>query len=384
MKILFLCGEYTLGNGGIASYVRSLAPALAARGHEVHVLSCLRGQAHRDRREGEVHIHERDKARVRGVARLAGGYEAAERLDAAVACRRGLRELGSFDVVEAADWGAEGLLVGDAAPLVVALHTPLRIVARHNGKRLGRDGRLADAFERSAVRRARLVTSPSALLADDLHVWLNGAPVRVVPNPVDVHLWAGVPGPAIAPPLVLAPGRVEVRKGAEVLVEAAARLAGRVSGLEVVFVGRSSGERDGRPFREWLASRAAALGAPCRFVAEVPRPELRTWLANARVVAVPALWDNFPMAALEAMASGRPVVCSSLTGTAELLEGSGAGAVVPPGDPTALAEALEPYLVDPARAEREGQRARELVVERCSPATIAAEREACYLEAVEA
>jgi glycosyltransferase involved in cell wall biosynthesis len=381
VRILFLCGEYTLGNGGIASYVRSLAPALAARGHEVHVLSCLRGQPRRDRREGDVHVHERDKARVRGLARLAGGYETVERLDAALACRRALRELGPFDVVEAADWGAEGLLVGDAAPLVVALHTPLRVIARHNGRPLGRDGRAADLLERTAVRRARVVTSPSALLAGELNGWLDGAPVRVVPNPVDTDSWEGLAGPGAAGPLVLSPGRIEPLKGSELLVEAAARLAQSVPGLEVVFVGRSSGERDGRPFRDWLVDRAASLGAPCTFVDEVPRRELRSWLGRARVVAVPALWNNFPMVALEAMAAGRPVVCSSMTGTAEILAGSGAGTVVPPGDPSALAAALEPYLADAGRAEREGRRARELVVERCSPERIAAERERCYEEA---
>ena len=79
------------------------------------------------------------------------------------------------------------------------------------------------------------------------------------------------------------------------------------------------------------------------------------------------------------MAGGRPVVCTSNTGLAEILDGSGAGAVVPPDDPGALAAALRPYLADASLAAEAGTRGRELVRRICSPDRIAAERERCYL-----
>jgi glycosyltransferase involved in cell wall biosynthesis len=179
--------------------------------------------------------------------------------------------------------------------------------------------------------------------------------------------------------MILAVGRVEPLKGTEVLVRAAAKIM-EASDIEVVFVGRSSGERDGLQYRDWVRKLATQLGAPCRFVDQVPRSELRDWYRAARVVAVPSMYESLSMSGLEAMASGRPVVCSSSTGVAELVADSGAGTVVPPGNADLLAEALLPYLLDADAARLAGRRGRRLMEDTCSPEQIAAQRERCYRE----
>jgi glycogen(starch) synthase len=388
MRILFLCGEYTIVGGGFGSYVRTLAPALAARGHEVHVLSCLGGQPRRDYRDGPVWVHERGKARLRlGVRRLLGGSETWERFVSGVSCWVEEAKLRvPFDVIEIADFGAEGLLLGlgRRKPLVAHLHGPLRLTHCYSGAERQRDIRLADWLERTTVARADLITSPSDLVSRDLWEarWLRGGPARTVRNPVDVERWADVPPVGDGRPLVLAIGRVEQLKGPEVLVRAAVRLAEEAGDVEVVLVGRSSGEREGLQYRDWVARLAFRLGAPCRFVEQIPRPELRGWYEAARVVAVPSLYESLSMSGLEALASGRPVVCSASTGVAELVAGSGAGSVVPPGSPQRLAEALLPYVLDPEAARTAGRRGRQLIHDSCSPQYIAEQRERCYREVV--
>ena len=82
------------------------------------------------------------------------------------------------------------------------------------------------------------------------------------------------------------------------------------------------------------------------------------------------------------MASGRPIVCSERTGIAEIVAGTGAGSVVPCDDAAALADALRPYLLDPAAAARAGREARAIVERECSPDRIAEQREACYRDAI--
>ncbi len=389
LRILFVCGEYPLVGGGFGAYVKSLAPALAGRGHEVHVLSCNRGQRPRDHRDGAVWIHERDKVGLRlGVRRLLlGGPVAWDRLVSAISCRLEQTRLGvSFDVVEIADFGAEGLLLGRGRRrrVVAHLHGPLRLTHQHSGAEPDRDTRVADWLERRAIARADLVTAPSDLVGRRLREagWLRRGPNRIIRNPIDVELWADVPPVPDARPLVLVVGRVERLKGPDVLVRAAAALAEQADDVEVVFIGRSSGERAGLPYRDWVQKLAADLGAPCRFVDQVPRSQLRSWYAAARVVAVPSRYDTFPMTGLEALASGRPVVCSSSTGTAELVDGSGAGTVVPPGRPDLLSEALLPYVRDPELARVAGGRGRRLVRTTCSPERIAEERERCYFDAL--
>src|SRR5207244_3812381 len=125
---------------------------------------------------------------------------------------------------------------------------------------------------------------------------------------------------------------------------------------EVVFVGRSAAARDGKPYREWLESFARQLDAPVRFEAEVPRDELACFYLGARVVAVPSRHENLPYAGLEALAFGRPVVCRSSSGLAELLLRSGAGAVVQEEGAEAFAAALRPFRAAPARAAEAGGR----------------------------
>jgi len=396
MNVLMVCGEYSIVGGGFGSYVKSLAPALAARGHEVHVLSCLGGQGRRDYLDGPVWVHERGKASLRlGVRRLLGGPEAWERLVSAVSCWLEQARLRiSFDVVEIADFGAEGLLLGlgRRRPIVAHLHGPLGLLHQYNGAEPGRDIRLADWLERTTVARADLVTSPSNLVSRDLREarWLRGRPARTVRNPIDLEQWAGVPPlrerdrDRDTPPLVLAVGRVEPLKGSDVLVRAAVTLAKEAGSIEVVLVGRSSGEREGLPYRDWVRRLAAEIGAPCRFVEQVPRSELKDWYAAARVVAVPSLYETLSMSGLEAMASGRPVVCSSSTGVAELVAGSGAGDVVPSGNADLFAQALLPYVRDLEVARVAGERGRRLMRETCSAERIAEERERCYRDVLAA
>jgi glycogen(starch) synthase len=372
MRILFVSIEYPPETpDGIGSYVAEIGPALVARGHEVHVLSCLAGQSTSDRVDRGVHVHRR------GELRLPGGSKTTARLRHALSCRVEARRLGlDFDVVEAADWMAEGLGLAFSrpAPLVVHLHTPLAVTSRYAGTPRTLDLRAASALERIAVRRADLVTSPSERLLHEVGPrWLAGKRVRMVRLPIAPREI----GPTVTPPVVLCVGRLEPLKGSDLLVEAAAGLPG-----EVVFVGRTTSQRDGKPFDEWLASRARELGAPVRFEAEVPRDDLARFYLGARVVAVPSRHENLPYAGLEALAFGRPVVCRSSSGLAELLRRSGAGTVVEDEGPEAFAAALRPYLEDSQRAAEASARARQLVEQHCAPDVIAAQREVVYEEAV--
>lgn len=389
LRILFVSREYPpeTGGGGIGSYVETMAQALAELGNEVHVLSCSEEQASEDRVVGAVHLHRRGVPRILPKVRRRLP-STARRLEGAVARYREYRRLGvDFDVVEAPDWLAEGLMFSllGSRPLVVHLHTPFLLVGRHNPSsfRWTRDGHIADWIERLAVRRADLVTSPSRLLADDLarEGWIGNHEPWIIRYPLNPEPWADLPPAEDAPARVLAVGRLEGRKAPEVLVRAAAILAPELPDFEAIFVGRSS-LHNGGSYKDWLVELARRLSAPCRFIEEVRRDELTAWYGSSRVVALPSRYDNFPYVGLEAMAAARPLVCTNRTGTAEFLTESAAGTVVPADDAEALASALRPFLHDPAVAGRGGREALALVGRECSPERIAEQREACYREAM--
>lgn len=377
---------WAAGGGGIGTYTALTAAALARRGHDVHVLSCIPGQAASDVRDQDVHVHRRGHVRIRGLARITRAPSAAFRIAHAATTLKEARRLGRFDVVEAPDYVAEGLGVGlgGRTPLVCQLHGPRRVLLRAAGEPSRWNARASDAVERLAVRRADVVTSPSQLLirllaADD---WLGSAEVRVVRSPVDLDAWRDVPPVADTPARLLVVGRLDATKAPEVVVDAASLITPEIPELEVVFVGSSNGMREGVAYATWVARRAEVLGVRARFVGRTSRSTVAELLGGTRVVAVCSRFDNFPLAALEALAAGRPVVCTEATGTSELLEDTRAGRVVAVDDPQATADALRLYLTDVTAAAAAGLEARAVVEQHCSPPGVAAQREACYHDAI--
>lgn len=383
MRILFLSSEVVPERaGGIATYTATIAPALADRGHEVHVLSCAPEHDNRDDFQGGVWWHRRRV--VGGRRRIKRLRRTSLRLKTAVSCRKELRSIGDFDVIESPEWLAEGLLISTttSVPVVVQLHTPVRIIASYDARARKLDRSISDQLERAGARAATAVTSTSDLLANELVAsgWLRKKP-SIIRYPLDVDSWPRGTGVGSGR-RVLVVGRLEARKAPEVAVEAIGLLAEEIPDLQLTLIGRSSGFRDGNPYGKWLAGLAARTGAPVEFVSQMSNPEVRHRYAEARVVAVPSRFESFSIVALEAMAAGRPVVYSSRIGAAEIMRGTEAGREVPPNDPRALAEALRPYLIDVELAAHAGGIGRSIVERECRPNIIAAKRERCFEEAI--
>jgi starch synthase len=156
-------------------------------------------------------------------------------------------------------------------------------------------------------------------------------------------------------------GRMELhRKGLDVLLDAWETLAARPGLPErrLLLVGTGT---DAPALRARLAGTATGVTWVDRYLTD--RHELAALLAAADVYAFPSRHEGFPVAPIEALASGLPVVAAAASGVPEIFPGGEAdgGVLVPPGDPAALAEALAGVLADAARraglTERAGRRA---------------------------
>jgi glycosyltransferase involved in cell wall biosynthesis len=134
-----------------------------------------------------------------------------------------------------------------------------------------------------------------------------------------------------------------------------------------------------RPRLETL-SRALGLTGSVKFLGAVPHDELLKIYAEARVSAVvlasvdlgSGVHEGIPVALIEAMSYGIPVVATATGGTPELLV-PGTGLLVPPADPTALADALQTLLRDGELRERLGDSGRQRVLEAHDIFQVAAE-----------
>ena len=214
----------------------------------------------------------------------------------------------------------------------------------------------------SAARAAAIVAVSGATAEAIGDILEPAAPVLVIAHGVDHDRFH--PAPAgdptdlaaldalgVRPPYIAFVGTIEPRKAVPTLVEAFARLASDHPDLRLVLAGA-----DGWGTEEARAA-VAASGVATRIVRVrwAPDEALPALLRQAAAVAYPSHEEGFGLPALEALACGAPLVTSAESPMAEVA--GPAALLVPPGNPGALAWALNRVLTDPevaGRLRREG------------------------------
>jgi glycosyltransferase involved in cell wall biosynthesis len=240
-------------------------------------------------------------------------------------------------------------------PLVLTLHTSLRhtlVVDSPVAARLKRRGAPLEGWaERSAAAVIALTPRVArALQAEGI------APERVhaIPSGVDPARFAGPhedPFPGVPHPRVVFHGRVQAEKGVHTLVEATARLGDDVHVLLV-------GDGSERP-RVEARARELGLAGRLRVTGFLPHDRVPAALAHADVAVLPSVFEELGTAMLEALHGGVPFVASRVGGIPEVVRDGESALLVEPGDPDALAAALERVLRDRELAARLGAAGRE-------------------------
>jgi glycosyltransferase involved in cell wall biosynthesis len=349
VKVLFHCVYYSPEVGGLESHVRGLAEGLVKRGHEVRVVtSRSRPDLPVEEQLGGVNVR-----RTWMPSRSPAGWVAHS-----VASISAMRARARWaDVVHGQSF-ASAVPAGIAArgahrPWVVSFHTShfLERAKRPLWKPvLGRLVRGPDRALAASLEIARVAES----LAPGVHVeaMTNGVDTDRF-SPRDVQPGRG------GPPRVIVPRRLVPKNGVETFVRAFPAVRARIPGVRAVIAG------DG-PERARLESLSHELGvaSDIEFFGATPHERMPELFASAQVAVVPSLMEATSVAALEAMACGLPVVASDVGGLPEIVDAD-VGALVPPGDPAALAEAIVTVLSDPGRSEK-GRVARQRVVEKWS------------------
>jgi glycosyltransferase involved in cell wall biosynthesis len=224
------------------------------------------------------------------------------------------------------------------------------------------------AMLREKVEGARFVVTISEfnrrLLADACGP-AAAAKVHVVRCGVDPGALAQAPRREPEVPTFACVGSLREYKGHAVLLDAVHLLRAGRRALRVILVG------DGE-LREALATRIAREGL--REVVDlrgaVPHEQVAAILAGATAMVLPSVtardgqMEGIPVALMEAMALGVPVVSTRLSGIPELVRDGESGLLVPERDPVALAEAMERLAAEPDLRERLAAEGRRAVQER--------------------
>jgi len=344
---------------GVGEQVLQLAAGLEARGHEVRIVG---------RRQ-----------RGLGASKLLFPLTAVASMAAAVrSFQPHVVQVHESDGAFAALGLRLGLGVRSSRPLLLALlqvsyveeRRVIRPLVAPDGRILGRPGSAERRFRRwkaplqillgrLTARLADRVLCPSTQTAEEVARDYGVDRVRVLPNVTGGLEHPVEPAGEEAEGALLFVGRLRLRKGLEVLLEALREL-GEAPPLMVA----GDGEH-----RQVLKARCRELGLRDRvvFLGQRSAAQVRGLLGRACALVVPSLYEGMPLVILEAMEAGRPVVASRVSGIPEVVLDGVTGWLVTPEDPTALCGALSALLEDPAEARRRGAEGRRRLDERYRP-----------------
>lgn len=398
MNIGMVTEFYYPCRGGISEHVRSLSLALTRRGHTVTVITGGMSTGPMEPGPPVVRLGRSVALRYNGsVSRITVGAGLGR------AVRAVLRD-GRFDLLHLHN------PLMPTLPYLALRHAACPVVATlHAG--YPRD-RLAELFRRPLRRlldRASLLIPVSGSARRSVEPFFPGN-YRIIPNGVDYDYFAAArpagsgranaagpvefpdglppPGPGpepadCAPQRILFVGAAVPRKGLPIMAEAYGLLRDRRRGLELWVAG------DGPLLASVRRSVPPRLRGEIRFLGSCDRRTVRACHSLADLFCAPSLGrESFGMVLLEAMAAGVPVIASDIDGYAEVVDAGVDGLLVSPGDPVALAGAMDYLLGDPglrSRLVRAGRRkAAGLSWERIAGVVETAYRDACGLPCVEA
>jgi D-inositol-3-phosphate glycosyltransferase len=310
--------------------------------------------------------------RVRSVpaGRLDGGPGSSDRVASFADAVSSIAPDGGYDLVHSHYWlsGLAGLTLAAEwdAPLVHSAHTWARVknASRPRGDRPEPAERIAG--EDRLVAESDLLVAATQVESRQLVELYGADPERmaIVPPGVDTDVFR----PAVSQAqraaerarwgfgprdLVVAfAGRIQPHKGPGVIVEAVGDLCRRYPARHwrALFVGGHSGSDHAEPDR--LRSAAALLGIDdrIRMIPAVPAAELATVFRAADVVAVPSHSESFGLVALEAQASGTPVVAAAVGGLTVAVADGISGLLVPGRKVADWADAIAAVLDPPRRS----------------------------------
>ncbi len=336
MRIAHVSDCYLPRTGGIETQVRGLALAQLARGDQPRIITATPAE---DGRSGREHVD--GLAIDRLTMRLPGDLPVHPRT------RAGVRSLLDADAVDVAHvhvgaaspfaWGALRALAQVDLPTVVTVHSVWGPVSR-SGYRAARP----------LLLRPRLVVSAVSGTAAEAVASALDVPVAVLPNAIDAGPWRTV-GPVARVDGVLrvvTVSRLAPRKRISALLRALARaqvLVGPATRIEATIIG------DG-PQRAHAERTARQLGIDVTFTGRLDAEGIRSVFARSDAFVQASVRESFGIAALEARASGLPVIARSQAGTSEFIRDGVEGLLA--GDDASLASAIALLSSDASLGER--------------------------------
>lgn len=362
MRVLLISWEYPpVIVGGLGRHVHHLAVELAAQGHDVTVLT--RRPSGTDPLSHPTTDTMVDGVRVIAVAEDPPEFDFGRDMMAWTLAmghsfvRAGLRVLAGDrstasappwvpEVVHAHDWLVAHPAITLAeffdVPLIATIHATE--AGRHSGWVSGPTNRQVHSVEWWLANEADALIACSSSMRDEVNRLFGPEEIQVIHNGIDIRTWPFAPrGKRSGPAELLFAGRLEYEKGLQDLLAALPRIRRTHPGTTLTVAG------DGTQ-REWLIEEARRhrVTRAVTFVGTVDHDGLVELMHRCDAIVLPSRYEPFGIVALEAAATGAPLIVSTAGGLGEAVADTSTGLRFTPGDTAGIAAAVRIALDDPA------------------------------------
>ncbi len=378
MNVCFVTPEYFPISGGTGAYVYYLSHSLQKLGHNVHVVA-------RDKQESEKLVNGIYVHYIKGAGNALTKYWRFAR-----SASKKIEELNKqigFDVIHAnLPLVPSFAIPKDASKaLVCAVHSTWKgeaiVTKRDNPKKLNPNEKsmlrynfLLRSYEKKLMKRSDALIAVSKYTVDELTelYGIDEKKIHVIYNGVDVQKFKPRPdraelrrefGLEDEKKIVLFVGRLYHRKGLEILLRSIPPVLQEFSDVKFVISGKGFKKKE-----ESLRNLAKQLDIEdhVTFLGYVPDEKLPNLYSASDIFVLPAIYENFPFAILEAQATGLPVISTKVGGIPEFLVDNENGFLIDPGDSAQLTQRVLALLQDPKLAKEMGMRGRKLIEEKFS------------------
>jgi len=344
---------------GIARQRSILAAELARLGHEVHVVTL--GSTSETRREQGVWVH---RVGLSGNRRFLIRYPGLDHtLTRSQALFEGLRasvDSDRYDIVDIPLWGAQGIVTQQyiTVPTVIWLQTTTVQLLKLQGRGPSADEQARLALETLSLERASGILGDSHAIVEEVR-----RDYGVQPDALTGVAHLGLPALSAAPRAkarksdvrALVVGRLEKRKGTDLLLRILPVLLRRFPQLDVHFVGRDNSASDGWQlehgvsYPEYFQKNYPAYTERVHFEGYVSEARLQQHYRQADLLLTPSLYESFGLVYLEAMRARLPVITFAAGAAAEIFaSGEADGAtLVQPHDGPSFASAIGKLIDQP-------------------------------------
>ncbi len=378
LNICFVTPEYFPISGGTGAYVYYLSHNLQKLGHNVHVVA-------RDKQDSEKTVNGIYVHYIKGTGNALTRYWRFAR-----SASKKIEELNKkkgFDVIHAnLPLVPSFSIPKDASKaLVCAVHSTWKgeaiVTKRDNPKNLNPNEKsmlrynfLLRSYEKKLMNRSDALIAVSKYTVDELTelYGIDEKKIHVIYNGVDVQKFKPRPdrtelrrdfGLEAEKKIVLFVGRLYHRKGLEILLRSIPPVLQEFSDVKFVISGKGFKEKE-----ESLRNLAKQLDIEdhVTFMGYVPDEKLPNLYSASDIFVLPAIYENFPFAILEAQATGLPVISTKVGGIPEFLVDNENGFLIDAGDSAQLTQRVLALLQDPKLAKEMGMRGRKLIEEKFS------------------